>query len=182
MFDRLEKANMTLKASKCQFAMPRVKYLDHYISEHGVEPDPAKTDLITHYKVPTNQKQVRQFLGLTQYYRQFQKNYSQTAYPLQQLTRKDVPFKWTDDCQKAFDTLRTNLVNPPILAYPNMSHSFIVTTDASNTGLGYILSQEINGEERVIQYSGRALRPAEMNYSVSEREALSVVSAFKCFH
>ena len=182
VFDRLEKANMTLKASKCQFAMPRVKYLGHYISEHGVEPDPAKTDLITHYKVPTNQKQVRQFLGLTQYYRRFQKNYSQTAYPLQQLTRKDVPFKWTDDCQKAFDTLRTNLVNPPILAYPNMSHSFIVTTDASNTGLGYILSQEINGKERVIQYSGRALRPAEMNYSVSEREALSVVSAFKCFH
>ena len=182
VFDRLEKANMTLKASKCQFAMPRVKYLGHYLSENGVEVNPEKTELITNYKVPTNPKQVRQFLGLTQYFRRFQKNYSKTAYPLQQLTRKDVPFIWTEDCQKAFDTLRNNLVKPPILAYPNMSHSFIVTTDASDTGLGYILSQEINGEERVIQFSGRALRPAEKNYSVSEREALSVVSAFKCFH
>ena len=56
VFDRLEKANMTLKASKCQFAMPHVKYLGHYISEYGVEPDPVKIDFITHFKVPTNQK------------------------------------------------------------------------------------------------------------------------------
>ena len=63
-----------------------------------------------------------------------------------------------------------------------MSKGFILTTDASDTGLGYILSQENDGLERVIQYSGRALRPAEINYSVSEKEALSIVSAFKHLH
>ena len=73
-------------------------------------------------------------------------------------------------------------MNPPILAYPDMSRNFIVTTDASDFGLGYTLSQEIDGKEHVIQYSGLSLRPAEINYSVSEKEALSIVSAFKQFH
>ena len=63
-----------------------------------------------------------------------------------------------------------------------MSRDFLVTCDASDKGLGYILSQEIDGKERVIQYSGRALRPPEINYSVSEKEALAIVNAFKQFH
>ena len=182
VFDRLEKANMTLKASKCIFAKSKTLYLGHILSENGIEVNPQLTEIIAKYQVPRTAKQVRQFLGLTQYYRRFQKDYSKIAHPLNNLTKKDVKFSWTPECQKAFDTLRHNLMNPPILAYPDMSKGFILTTDASDTGLGYILSQENDGLERVIQYSGRALRPAEINYSVSEKEALSIVSAFKHFH
>ena len=182
VFDRLEKANMTLKASKCFFAKPKTLYLGHVLSENGIEPNPQLTEIIEKYPVPKTAKHVRQFLGLTQYYRRFQKDYSKIAHPLQQLTKKDVKFSWTPECQKAFDTLRHNLMNPPILAYPDMSRNFIVTTDASDFGLGCTLSQEIDGKEHVIQYSGRSLRPAEINYSVSEKEALSIVSAFKHFH
>ena len=182
VFDRLEKANMTLKASKCFFGKSKTLYLGHVLSENGIEPNPQLTEIVAKYKVPTNVKQVRQFLGLTQYYRRFQKDYAKIAHPLHNLTKKDVIFSWTPECQKAFDTLRNNLIKPPILAYPDMSRDFLVTCDASNKGLGYILSQEIDGKERVIQYSGRALRPPEINYSVSEKEALAIVSAFKQFH
>ena len=142
IFDRLEKASMTLKASKCQFAMPRVKYLGHYLSQYDVEANPEKTESITNYKVPTNPQHVCQCVGLSQYFGIFKKLFKNCI----SLAITDMKiFNWT--CQKAFDTLFSNLVNPPILAYPNMSHSFIVTTDASETRLGYILSQEINGED-----------------------------------
>ena len=87
---------------------------------YGIEPNPQLTEIWEKYKVPTNVKQVRQFLGLTQYYRRFQKDYAKIAHPLHNLTKKDVAFSWTPECQKAFDTLRNNLIKPPILAYSDM--------------------------------------------------------------
>ena len=98
IFDRLEKANLTLKASKCQFAVKRVKYLGHILSSTGVEPDPEKISVVADSKPPKNPKQVRQFLGLTNYYRRFVKSYSNITKPLHNLTKKDQPFVWDEKC------------------------------------------------------------------------------------
>ena len=183
VFDRLEKANLTLKASKCEFAMEEIVYLGHVLSKNGVRPNEAKVEIIKNYPQPTNVKQLRQFLGLSQYYRRFQKNFSKISRPLYDLTKKDAEWIWSDECEKSFQTLKTNLITAPILAYPNPNRPYVITSDASRTGLGYILSQkDENGIERVISYSGRALRKAEKNYSITELEALSVIAAFKQFH
>ena len=183
VFDRLEKANLTLKASKCEFAMEEIAYLGHVLSKNGVKPNLEKVEIIKNYARPQNVKQLRQFLGLSQYYRRFQKNFSNISRPLYDLTKKDAEWIWSDECEKSFQTLKTNLITAPILAFPNPNRPYLITCDASTTGLGFILSQkDENGIERVISYSGRALRKAEKNYSITELEALSVIAAFKQFH
>jgi hypothetical protein len=96
------------------------------------------------------------------------------------LTRKDVPFVWTEECNEAFKLLKQKLLEPPILAYPHFDGTqFILQTDASLKGLGFILAQQHDGKERVISYGGRALRNAEKNYSITELEALAVVEGIK---
>ena len=183
IFDRLEKANLTLKASKCQFAVKRVKYLGHILSSTGVEPDPEKISVVADYKPPKNPKQVRQFLGLTNYYRRFVKSYSNITKPLHNLTKKDQPFVWDEKCQKCFETLKNALTSSPCLAYPDMEKPFILTTDASTVALSYILSQkDDNNVEHPISFAGRALRGAKLNYGITELEALAVVEGFKHFH
>ena len=86
VFDRLEKANLTLKLSKCQFAVKEVKYLGHVLSPQGILPDPDKLSIVQNWQPPKNPKQVRQFLGLTNYYRRFVPNYANIAKPMQNLT------------------------------------------------------------------------------------------------
>ena len=183
VFDRLEKANLTLKASKCEFAMEEITYVGHILSSAGVRPNPEKVSVVKNFPTPKNVKELRQFLGLSQYYRRFQKNFAQISKILYDLTRKDVKWEWTEERENAFQTLKNNLINPPILAYPDPNKPYIISTDASTNGLGYVLSQkDDNNLEHVIAYSGRALRKAEKNYSITELEALSVVAAFKQFH
>lgn len=184
IFDRLEKAGLTLNPAKCQFFQSEVKYLGHILSEEGVKPNPKLVQVIKQYPAPKSVKHVRQFLGVSAYYRRFQKNYSNIAKPLHNLLKKDSVWNWDDTCQKAFEILKTNLINPPILAYADLNKPFIMTTDASDFGLGYILSQKQGPDnlERVICYSGRALTKAEQAYGITEREALAVVQGFKEFH
>ena len=183
VFDRLEQAGLKLKLSKCRFAVSKVKYLGHILSPEGISPNPEKVDVIKNYPTPKNVKQVRQFLGLCNYYRRFQKDYSQIAKPLQNLTKKDSEWVWSPACQRAFETLRNNLVTAPMLKYADMEKPFILTTDASSVALGYVLSQvDDEGVERVIEFAGRALRNSELNYSVTDKEGLGVVEGFNHFH
>ena len=96
--------------------------------------------------------------------------------PLRNLTRNNVPFVWDENCQKAFEVLKQKLINSPLLAYPRFDGTkFILQTDASGQGLGFILAQIHDGNEKVISYGGRALQPPERNYTTTELEALAVV-------
>ena len=106
--------------------------------------------------IPQNLKQVRSFTGLTSYYRKFIPAYSEVAGPLHKLTRKDVPFIWSEDCQLAFEKLKESLCNPPILAYPDFSLPFILDCDASGKSIGAVLSQVQGGKERVIAYASKS--------------------------
>lgn len=100
--------------------------------------------------------------------------------PLNKLLRKDEDFIWTEDCQIAFETLKRKLTSAPILAYPNMNKPFILTTDASNSAIGYILSQKDKGNrEHVIAYGGRSLSKPERNWSASDVECLAVIEGIR---
>ena len=183
VFDRLRAANLTLKPSKCLFARKEVIYLGHKVSKQGVEVDRSKIETVESFPVPKNEKQVRSFLGLCNYYRKFVKGYGHIAGPLHNLTKESVPFEWTEACQKAFDKLKQALISSPVLAYPDMSRDFILTTDASGTAIGYVLSQlDDEGRERVIAYNGRSLTEAERKWSATEHECLAILEGIKTYH
>ena len=181
VFDRFREAGLKLKPKKCHFGQKSVKFLGHVISKHGVQPDPDKIKAIKEYPVPRKVKDVRAFLGLANYYRKFVKDFAKIAGPLHDLTKKALKFQWTDECQAAFERLKSALIQAPILAYPDFTLPFDLYVDASDEALGMVLGQVQNGREVVISYSGRKLLPAEKNYSVTEREALAVVAGIKYF-
>ena len=141
IFQRLRDANLTLKPLKCSFAKSEVNYLGHIISKDGIKVNPSKIDAVKSYPLPKNQHDVRSFLGLANYYRKFVKGYSKIALPLNRLLTKNTLFKWTQDCQTAFDSLKQASTNTPILAYPNFQKQFILSCDASGMAIGYVLAQ-----------------------------------------
>ena len=183
VFHRLSKNNLTLKPSKCHFAVQQVEYLGHIISKDGVKPNPSKTDVIETYPSPSDKTQLRRFLGMANYYKRFIQSYSQLTSPLNKLLKNDTSWEWTDDCSKSFQAIKHKLVNAPILAYPDTDKEFTLTTDASGVAIGYILSQRDNEQrEQVIAYGGRALRKAERNYPVRELEGLAIIEGIKSYH
>ena len=132
VFEHLARAGLKLKPKKCHFARSEIRYLGHIVSRDGVKADPEKLRAITSYPTPRDVKELRQFLGLTNYYRRFIEGYSVIAEPLHKLTRKSAAgYKWTDECGRAFEVLQQQLVSPPILAYPQFEHKFTLATDAS---------------------------------------------------
>ena len=141
VFQALRQAVLTLKLNNCHFAQREVKYLGHIVSAAGVCPDPAKTEAVSTYPVPNNVKELRQFLGLTSYYRRFVVDYSKIAGPLHKPLTKEKGFRWNSKCQNAFDELKHRLVSPPILAFPDFSQQFVLYTDASDSAIGGVLTQ-----------------------------------------
>eukprot|EP00731_Ephydatia_muelleri_P034875 Em0083g2a len=144
----------------------QVTFLGHIVSTDGVATDPSKTEAVSKWPIPQNRKEVQQFLGLANYYRRFVKDFALISKPLQRLTEKNAPFEWTIGCQNAFDELRKRLVSSPVLAYPDYERRFILDTDASDVGIGAVLSQVSDcGSERVIAYASRSLtRPEQRQY------------------
>lgn len=184
VFLKLQDAGLKLKTEKCNFAQKAVKYLGHVVSAEGIYPDPAKTEVVVRYPVPTSAKEVKQFMGLCNYYRRFVKDHSKIAAPLFKLLSKENAkfFSWNSASQKAFEELKSRLISPPILAYPDFKQPFLLYTDASDTAIEAVLSQVQEGTERVIAYWSRKLQKAERNYSTTEREALAVVASLKEFY
>ena len=181
VFLRLRSANLRLKPSKCDFATKSVKFLGHVITRDGISPNPEKISAVKNFPIPKCAKEVRSFLGLANYYRRFVNSFAKIAAPLNALLCKDKKFSWSEQCQLAFDTLKTALCESPILAYPDFSLPFSLHTDASDYAVGYVLSQKQNGLERVIAYAGRNLTPAEKNYSVTEKEGVALISGIQRF-
>ena len=181
VFDRLRHANLKLKPSKCKFACTQVTYLGHIVSPEGIAPDDDKISAVRDFPRPHNVKTVRSFLGISNYYRRFIKDFAKIAAPLNRLLRKDQKFLWTDACEQAFKALKEALISAPILAFPNFSETFHLYTDASNDGIGATLGQFHDGKDVAIAYAGRDLNDAERNYSTTEREALAVIFGIKKF-
>lgn len=114
--------------------------------------DPSKVEAIHTYPVPRTLKDVQRFLGLNGWYHRFVPNFSRIAEPLNTLKKKGQPFQWTPQCQQAFDYLKACLTSPPILGHPNLHLPFTVYTNASDTGLGAVLTQrKEQGSEEVRQ-------------------------------
>ena len=188
IFNRLREVNLKLSPKKCEFFKKKVRYVGHIVSADGIEPDPQKVEKVKDWPTPTNPDEVRRFLGFVGYYRRFIKDFSKTARPLSDLvpepTKKAkrkpsnslVPDKWVwrPQQQKAFDSLKHQLISFPILGFPQYNLPYEVHTDASSRGLGAVLYQHQQGVKRVIAYASRGLTRAEKNYPVHKLEFLAL--------
>ena len=184
VFERLSKVNLRLKASKCYICCDKIPYLGFVISRKGLHPDPAKVDKVMNWPIPKNKAEVVSFVGLAGYYRKLIKDFAQLEHALRSVTIDEVPFEWGHEQQKAFDIIKEKLTKEPILKLPDFSRrfKFEVTTDASDIGIGAVLSQEgEDGKEHVIQYASRVLTPVERKYHTQEKEALAIVWALDHF-
>uniref|UniRef100_A0A803KCS2 Gypsy retrotransposon integrase-like protein 1 n=1 Tax=Xenopus tropicalis TaxID=8364 RepID=A0A803KCS2_XENTR len=182
VFAQIQDAGLTLKPEKCHLAMAEVQYLGHRVGGGQLRPDPAKVEAICQWPIPKTQKQVLAFLGTSGYYRKFIPNYSTVAKPLTDLTsrQRSRTIVWTPECESAMNALKQALASSPVLAAPDFSRRFILQTDASNFGLGAVLSQvNTYGEEHPVAYLSRKLLPREAAYATIEKECLAIVWALQ---
>lgn len=182
VLDLIRQAGLKLKMKKCQFFQDKISYLGHVVTKDGVLPDKDKVSAIMGMKQPTNVKEVRGFIGVTNFYRKFIPNYSQIASPLLDLTHKFAHFNWSRECEEAFQKLKHALCHPPLLAYPDMKRPFIVSCDASDKAIGAVLSQDFGEGERPIQYMSQRLSKSQRNWPVVQREAFAIYTAMEKFH
>ena len=127
-------------------------------------------------------KQIQSFIGCCSYYRRFIKDFAKRAEPLTRLTRKDLKWEWKEEQQEAFDDLKEALSSTPVLMAPNYEQEFNITSDASGTGIGGVLTQlDKNKKERPIAYFSRQLKGHERNWSTYELETLALVESLKNF-
>ena len=178
---RMKDANLKLSPHKCKFAVPKVKFLGHILSEEGIEPNYEKVDEIKAYPTPKNVKAVRGFLGISGYYRRFVDRYAEKARPLYNLTKKDVPFQWDEECEQAFQTIRSELTDNKILAYPDFKKKFTLTTRSSHLGVSAHLTQEHDGVIKPVGFAGRGYSAAELNYPAGDKQMLAVVFGVQYF-
>ncbi|XP_041481796.1 trichohyalin-like [Lytechinus variegatus] len=157
VLQRLRDANLKLKPKKCHLFQKEVHvlYLGHIVSADGVRTDPAKIETVKKWPTPKNSTELRSFLGLASYCRQFVKNFSQVVKPLTNLTKKDQSFVWNQECEETFLRMEETLT-APILAYPQLDMGFILDTDADNFAIRAVLSQVQEGKERVMAYAMQA--------------------------
>lgn len=163
------------KFSKCDFYKEQIQYLGHIITKEGIVVDPEKIKTIMEWPTPKDVADIRYFMGLAGYYRQFVEGFSRIAYPITSLQKKGKVFKWTADCQRSFEQLKYLLTTAPVLSVADPEKEYVVCTDASKEGVGGVLMQE----GKVIAYESRKLKEHEQKYSAYDLELTAVVHALK---
>ena len=181
VFNRLAAAGLTVRPSKCRVGETNVEFIGHQLQGDGIKPIEDNLEKIRAAPRPTDKTQVRSFLGLTGYYREYIPHYSTIASPLTDLTKKGEPKKvrWQEPQEKAYTSLKTMLTSAPILRLPDVHKPFVLRTDASDVGLGAVLMQAYEGKLFPVSYASRKLLDREKNYSAIEKECLAVVWAIK---
>lgn len=181
VFQRLRQAGLKLRAPKCVLFRKKIKYLGHLLSEQGIAPHKDNTTPVQTLKAPTSVSEVRSFLGMVGYYRKFIRNFACRAKPLTNLTREGAFFKWGQNEQAGFEDLRDALAGRDVLAYPDFTKPFELTTDACNYGMGAVLAQrDAQNCVRPVAFAAKTFGTAEENYPITEKELCAVVWA--CNH
>lgn len=171
-FTRLRQHNLKLEPKKCQLFCTTVKFLGHVLTPQGVQTDPDKIIAVAEWPRPLNLHELRQFMGLASYYRRFVKGFAKVAAPLYRLVgdmskgrkKAGIGDRWQDEHEQAFQQIKSRLTQTPTLGYPDFSLPLTVEIDASQEGLGAILSQKQGKETKIIAFASRTLKPSEKNW------------------
>ena len=181
VLEKLRQNKLFAKLSKCDFAKDRIEYLGHIVSAQGIHPDPKKVSVIKDWPRPKSVNELQRFLGMVNFYRRFMEKFAYVAQPLTDLLLQERTFEWTEKEQGAFELLKGALMKTPVLLLPNLDIPFTVTTDASQTAIGAVLTQlgQDDGLSHPVAFESRKLKEAEQNYPVHELELLAIVHALR---
>jgi hypothetical protein len=167
----LRKEKLYANLPKCNFAQNKLLFLGFVISHNGIEVDTSKIEAIRNWPTPTMVGQVQSFHGLADFYYHFVKDFSTIACPLNELTKKNVPFVWGKAQQHAFDELKKRLTEAPLLVLPDFQQTFEIECDASGIGIDGVLMQ--NGCP--VAYHSEKLDGARLNYPIYDKEIFALV-------
>ena len=185
VYRRLKEANLTINLDKCEFCRSSLKYLGYVVDQEGLRTDPDKVAAILEYPLPQTVTQLRRFIGMSGWYRRFIKNFSDLSAPLTFLIKgkkKRQRLVWTPLAENCFQQIKEALVRAPVLAAPDFNKIFSIQCDASDAGLGSVLTQlDGEGNEVVVAFASRTLTALEKKYSVTEKECLAVLFAVEKF-
>ena len=182
VLERLQSAKLIAKVSKCHFFKRQVTFLGHELDETGFYPRKEKLNAIKNFPEPKTKKEAQSFLGLITFYRKFIDHCSSKSQPINKFISDDeVP--WGPDQHTAFELLKNDLTNPPLLVRPHEDGHYRLTTDASKLGYGAVL-EELDETKKVIGvvgYFSKSLLKSHHNYTTSDLELQAVVSALSFF-
>ena len=186
IFSHLKEAGLKMKWSKCDFFKSEIHYLGHLISTEGISLLPNKLDCIQHMPAPRNMKEIKQFLGLTGYYRKFVSRFADISRPFTTLTKRDKKFEWTPAFQKSFDLLKETLCGELILKYADTSKPNTLYTDASIFGWAGVLTQShttvIDGKSTTTDHQvfvSGLFRGSQLNWAAQMKEAFAIYMSVK---
>ena len=177
---KLWEHDLFLKTKKCEFCKLWIEYLGMIIEEGKISMDPIKLAGIWDWPTPSTVKQVRSFLGFGNFYQEFISHYCNIAKPLNDLTKKDRKFEWTNKCQESLDTLKQRFTEEPILLMPDHSKPFQIEANASKVATGAILTQtDLNGDRYPVAFLSQTFTDMEQRYEIYDRELLGIIRALK---
>ena len=181
VFTCMKQAGLKRKPSKCEILRDSIEYLGRLVDKHGVRPDPEAVEAVLTWKAPKTDTQLMSFLGFANYYREFVKGYADKIYPIQQLMRSKVKkFTWTDEAQVAFENIKREFCEAPVLGMPTEQGMFVLDTDASVVAISGILHQEQEWNRRTvlrpIAYGSKVLSDTEMKYGAPKAEMFAVIT------
>ena len=183
VFQTLEKYGFTINRDKSKFFCKEVSYLGYRLSADSIQPANNKIEKLKNFPIPTNRKEVASFLGLAGYYRKFVPDFGNIAIPLENLKRKYVRFNWSEECNIAFEKLRSIISSDNLLKPPLPGLTFLVRCDASEVGMGAVLLQkDDNNDERIIEYASKAFSDTQKRYSTIEKEATAIMWSIQNWH
>ena len=177
VLEKLDKAKLYAKLSKCEFFKTEVEFLGHHVGSDGVRMMENKVQAVAEWPVPKNVRDIRAFLGTAGYYRKFIKDFSSIAAPITELTKEKVKFDWTSSHQAAFITLKNAMQTAPVLILPDPKLPFVIHTDASGFAVGAVLMQDQGKGLQPIAFLSKKMLPAETRYPVHEQELLAIIHA-----
>lgn len=175
VFKLLRKAGLKLNWKKCNFLQEFTEFLGFIVGQGQIRVSPKKVEAVQNFPRPKTLRQLRGFLALLSFVRRFIPNLAERCSPLNEMLRKGEKFTWTPERNEAFLKLKSCLTDAPVLSLPDFQYPFEIHCDASDHGIGGVLLQNINDEYHIIAYASKVLSKPERNYTVTEKECLSVI-------
>lgn len=175
-------ARLTINVEKSRFCQKEIRYLGYIVGQGCLKTDKSKIEAIESFPLPKSPKQIRRYIGMTGWYRQFIPNFADLAAPLTDCLKRSKDFKITPEAEISFKKLKEALISAPVLVQPNFAKPFTIQCDASRVGVGGVLTQtDEEGKEHPIAYVSMKLNKNQKNYTVTELECLAAIVCLKKF-
>ena len=176
VLQKLKENDLFLKAEKCSFSVKEIEFLGLIIGPDGIKMDPIKVKAITSWPVPKWVKDIQVFLGLGSFYRWYIKNFSKVAFPLHNLMRKNIVWRWGELQQQTFEELKRKFMEAPVLVPVDFTRPLRVESGASDYATGTVLSMLCEDEKwHLCTFLSKGLNDVERNYDIHDKEMLGII-------